>query len=245
MSELEKKNQSLEATMNGPLGFEDESEDDMVVPRVKVINLLSPECKAKEAEEGDIINSLTKEKLNSSNFVPVFKFSSNIWWKPRNEGGGIQCQARNGKDGQMSSGEQLKCVICRKNEFDNTKTGRESFPVCTKYINFFGFFEGQRMPIVLSFSKTNFNEGKKLFSLAKVTLQNMWNHSYSLNSKEMAKNGNTWFNIVVAAAGATSEEDRAFGMQLYKTFKNAEIRIDEEDTATEAAPKVDLEGSEF
>lgn len=245
-NEIEKKNQALEATANNaPLGFEDESDDDMIIPRIKVINLLSPEVKEKLAEESDIINSLTKDKLNGARFIPVFKFNSNIWWKPRNEGGGIQCQARDGKDGQMSSGEQLKCVVCRKNEFDNTKTGRESFPVCTKYINFFGFMEGDKMPIVLSFSKTNYQEGKKMFSLAKVTLQNMWNHAYTLEAKKMAKNGNEWYNIVISAAGSTEEADRAYGMSLYKNFRNAEVKIDNDEGVTESAPMVDTESSEF
>ena len=46
-----------------PLGFEDEDAQDMIIPRVKIIQSLSPERKDKIAEEGDIINSLTKEKL--------------------------------------------------------------------------------------------------------------------------------------------------------------------------------------
>ena len=235
----------LSTMSNAPLGFEDETADDMVVPRIKVINLLSPECKEKQADEGDILNSLTKEKLNKMKFVPVFKFNSNILWKPRNEGGGISCQARNGKDAQTATGEDLKCLICRKNEFDNTKQGRESFPTCTKYINFFGFIEGSPMPIVLSFAKTNYNEGKKMFSLAKVTLQNMWHHGYTLESKKMAKNGNEWYNIVISAAGATSEESRVYGMQLFKGFRNAEVKIDTDESTEAASPAVDVESSEY
>ena len=46
-----------------PLGFEDDDANDMIIPRVKVIQTLSPERKDKIANEGDIINSLTKEKL--------------------------------------------------------------------------------------------------------------------------------------------------------------------------------------
>lgn len=238
MSDLEK------VIPQGPLGFEDENNDDMIIPRIKVTNLLSPEAKDKIAVEGDILNSLTKEKLNGKNFIPVFKFNSNIWWRPRNEGGGIQCQARDGKDGQTSAGEALKCVVCRKNEFDNTKQGRESFPVCTKYINFFGFMEGEKMPIVLSFAKTNFQEGKKLFSLAKVTLQNMWHYGYALSSKKMAKNGNEWYNIEVSANGPSSEEDRAYGNQLYMAFRNTNVVLDMEETVVEA-PEVNVESSEY
>jgi hypothetical protein len=217
---------AISTNVSAPMGFEDEVEGDMIIPRIKVINALSPECKDRLAAEGDILNSLTKTKLNEKVFVPVFKFNSNIFWKPRNEGGGILCQARDGKSATQTDGKNLQCHICRKNEFDNTKTGRESFPTCTKYINFFGFIVGEPIPIILSFSKTNYNEGKKMYSLAKVTMQNMWNHGYTLSSKKLAKNGNEWYNMVISAAGQTAPDEQKFGMNLYKQFRNAAINVD-------------------
>lgn len=211
--------QALE-NQNIPLGFEDEESDDVIIPRVKVVQALSPERKDKIADEGDIINSLTKEKLNGKNFVPVFKFTNNILWHPREDGGGIDCQARDGKTGENIQGMCTSCKVCRKNEFDNTKQGKDAIPACTKYMNFFGFFEGERFPIILSFAKTNYSEGKKLFSLAKVTMQNMFNNKYTLTEKEVSNNGNDWFIIDVKAAGPTDEEDRAFALNLYKTYKS-------------------------
>jgi hypothetical protein len=87
------------------------------------------------------------------------------------------------------------------------------------------------IPIVLSFAKTNYNEGKKLYSLAKVTMQNMWNHGYVLKEKKLAKNGNEWYNIEVAAAGATDEEQRNFGTQLFKSFRNSAVKFDVDDNS--------------
>lgn len=243
--EMMAKEEAMLAKQNEvPMGFEDENEGDMIIPRVKVINALSPECKDREADEGDILNSLTKEKLNEAVFVPVFKFNSNILWRPRNEGGGIMCHARDGKSAVQTDGAALVCHVCRKNEFDNSKQGREAIPTCTKYINFFGFITGERIPMILSFAKTNFSEGKKLYSLAKVTMQNMWHYGYKLDSKKMAKNGNEWYNIVVAANGAVSDDDKVFGAQLYNSFRRAELNVDLEDTEATAVP-VDTEKSEF
>jgi hypothetical protein len=253
-NEIKKQDNLLSTQSDVPMGFEDEEEGDLIVPRVKIIQSLSPERKEKIADEGDIINSLTKEKLTGKVFIPVFKFNNNIWWKPRSEGGGIQCIAREGKVGIASDGQSLLCKMCRKNEFDNSKQGAEALPSCTKYINFFGFFEGERMPIILSFAKTNYNEGKKLYSLAKVTMQNMWNFGYVLNNKEMSKGGNDWFNIVVAANGITSDEDREFALQLFHSFRNrSDLNFDMEDTSSSdyeasgpsQATKEDVENAEF
>lgn len=250
-NEMIERNQSMLDSMNtgAPMGFEDEEADDVIIPRVKVIQTLSPERKDKIAEEGDIINSLTKEKLNGKNFIPVFKFNNNVWWKPRSEGGGIQCMARDGRVGRTSDDKVMMCQQCRRCEFDNSKTGKDALPVCTKYINFFGFFEGERSPIILSFSKTCYNEGKKLYSLAKVTMQNMWNYSYTMTEKLMAKGGNEWYVPVMSAAGPTSEEDRAFAFALFTAYRNdvqnMAYDMDDNNGAVEAAPKVDTEATEF
>ena len=237
------------ANSNVPMGFEDEEAGDMIVPRIKVIQTLSPERKDKIAEEGDIINSLTKEKLNGKVFVPVFKFNNNIDWKDRSDGGGIQCIARDGKVGEKSDGTRLMCASCKRCEFDNTKQGREAAPKCTKYINFFGFFAGERAPIILRFAKTNYNEGKKLYSLAKVTMQNMWNYGYALNEKLMSKGNNDWYNIVVNPNGATSEEDKEFGLALYKAYRNSlnemSFDMDEGTSESSSGPAVDVNATEF
>ena len=230
-----------------PLGFEDDDANDMIIPRVKVIQTLSPERKDKIANEGDIINSLTKDKLNGKVFIPVFKFNNNIWWRDRSDGGGIRCIARDGRLGTMSDGTNLVCASCKRCEFDNTKQGKESLPTCTKYINFFGFFAGERMPIILSFAKTSYNEGKKLYSLAIVTMQNMWNYGYALNEKLQAKGGNEWFICVPTPAGATEESDREFGLSLYKMYRNSiqnfEYDMEENTSASTAAPST--EATEF
>ena len=244
---MEQENADLAVSQGLPMGFEDEDSDDMIIPRVKVVQMLSPERKDGTANEGDVINSLTKERLNGKKFIPVFKFNNNIDWRDRADGGGIKCMARDGRIGESSTGEKLACATCRRNEFDNTKQGKESLPKCTKYINFFGFFEGERMPIILSFAKTNYNEGKKLYSLAKVTMQNMWNYGYTLSEKLMAKNGNEWYIINAIAAGQSTEEDREFGLGLYKSFRenmtNMNFDMDEAETVTSAP--IDVEKTEF
>lgn len=242
-----KEESMLANQYDAPLGFEDEDANDMIIPRVKVIQTLSPERKDKLAAEGDIINSLTKEKLNGKVFIPVFKFNNHIWWRDRSDGGGIKCIARDGKVGNMSDGTILMCASCKLCEFDNTKQGKEALPKCTKYINFFGFFEGERTPIILSFAKTSYNEGKKLYSLAKVTMQNMWNYGYTLNEKLQAKSGNEWFICVPSAAGPTQEEDRAFGMSLYKMYRESiqNLNFDMDDVGTTETSVPNTEATEF
>ena len=78
----------------------------------------------------------------------------------------------------------------------------------------------------------------------------MWNYGYVLNEKLMAKNGNEWYIATATPAGATNDEDRAFALELYKSFRNTiqDVNFDVEDTSSEstsggAAP--DLDKTEF
>lgn len=246
-NEIEVKNQSMLATQSeAPMGFEDEDEDDVIVPRIKIVNALSPERKEKLADEGDIINSLTKEKYTGKVFIPVFKFTNVIKWKDRADGGGIEAISRDGKIMVPMDGG-APYPVGKLAEFDNSKQGKDAIPTHVKYMNFFGFFEGERMPIVLSFAKTNYAEGKKLFSLAKVQMQNMWNFGYALNPKAMSKAGNDWFNISVAPAGPTSEEDREFALNVYQMFKGKmdfAFDMDNEGGADPTSPAVDQTAAE-
>lgn len=248
--ELTTKNPDELALQNGaPMGFEDEDTGDVIIPRVKVVQTLSPERKDKIAEEGDIINSLTKERLNGKVFIPVFKFNNNVFWRDRSEGGGINCMAKDGRMGMQSDGKMLMCAQCRRCEFDNTKQGKEAMPTCTKYINFFGFFAGERMPIILSFSKTCYNEGKKLYSLAKVTMQNMWNYGYTLTEKLMAKGGNEWYVPVMNVAGATDEADREFALSLFKAYRtniqDVQYDMDDQSVPASSGPAIDPNATEY
>ena len=148
--------------------------------------------------------------------------------------------------GEASDGTTLMCASCKRCEFDNTKQGKEALPKCTKYINFFGFMEGERMPVILSFAKTSYNEGK-LYSLAKVTMQNMWNYGYILNEKIQAKGGNEWFICVPSPAGATDEADRNFGLNMYQMYRNSiqNVKFDMDESASDTAPAPDTDKTEY
>ena len=135
---------------NANYGFEETDSKDIVIPRIKVINALSPERIDGKNEEGDLINSLTGEDVKGKRFIPVKQYYSNIYWNPdRDAEPRMFCRSFDGRVGQNDDGVCV-CSQCRKNQFDNTKTGKDAQPQCTSYLNFLGFFEDSPMPVVLS-----------------------------------------------------------------------------------------------
>lgn len=246
---MEREKQELTTEVEAPLGYEEDDSNELIIPRLKVMNALSPEVRDRDAEEGTIINSISKADKTDGVFVPVFFFKNNILWRDRADGGGIECIARDAKVGTDSTGVSLACSACLKCEFDNSKEGRDAVPTCTKYLNFFGFFNDDKTPIILSFSRTNYKEGKQMYTTAKLSRENMFNNQYTLGVKKLSKNGNEWFVVSPKLEGPTSEEDRILARQMYDSYRNtmATTNYDMDDTSApaDAGPSVKVEDTEF
>src|SRR3990167_3555991 len=72
-------------TTSAPRGFESGVEkEDLIIPRAKLLQAMSPEMQEGGFRVGQIINSLTKEELNEE-FIPIFMFKNWIRFNPRSK----------------------------------------------------------------------------------------------------------------------------------------------------------------
>lgn len=233
-NEMMKQNTNTPAEYdpNAAYGFEETDNSDLVIPRIKVINALSPERQDGVAEEGDVINALTQESVKGKRFVPVKQYYTNIMWNPdRSAEQRMLCRSFDGKIGQCDDGSVM-CSKCCKNKFDNTKTGKDAQPKCTSYLNFLGFFEDCPMPVILSFARTNYNEGRKLLSIAKSMRSAIWSYAYTLDSKLITKDRNKWYNLVPTMDSPTDEATRKLAFELFNSVQVSQINTDYEDTGS-------------
>ena len=216
-------------------GFEETKKEDLIIPRVKVINALSPERIDGIASEGAIINSLTLESVAGKKFMPIKQYYNNIEWNPdRNGDPRIFCRSNDGRIGVCENGT-LACDQCKKNLFDNTKKGKGIYPTCTAYLNFLGFFEDSPMPVILSFAKTNYTDGKKMLSIAKSMRAAMWNYCYVLESKKVVKTKTPWYNIVPKFAGESTLEQRELAFELFRAYSDLKFTTEYEDAAVDTS----------
>lgn len=226
-------------------GFEETDSSDIVIPRIKVINALSPERVDGEANEGDVINSLTKERIEELHFVPIKQYYSCIRWNPDRDGDPrMLCRSLDGRVGTDADGEVHMCKQCGRDQFDNSKTGKAAQPTCTRYLNFLGFFEENPMPVVLSFARTNYNEGRKMLSISKSMRSAIWNYSYKISSRLVSKDRNKWFIMVPTMAGKTSEDTRRLAFELFNTIQVTNIQTDYEDAGGVASTTTDKQVAE-
>lgn len=240
---LEKKTPgAIVPASKAPRGFEEPTErEDLIIPRAKLLQALSPEVVAREKDPvagvdllaGMIINSLTKQSLPNE-FVPVFKFTNWIRFNPRNS-----------KDANFDPLYGPGDVIWRtKDPLDPRVAEEGKFgpngepPLATKFLNFFCYFPGVQMPVILSFSKTSFMAGRRLLSLAQFSGKDMFATKYRVTSKQEVGEAGTYFVLEVAQLGVASEEEYGIGAKLWDTYSDKTIVVHDEtpeDQGAEAA----------
>lgn len=210
--------------------------EDLIIPRAKLMQALSPELTEglEGIKVGSVINSLTKEVLPQE-FIPIFMFKNYIRFNPRSK-----------DDPNFDSEFDPGAVIWKSTDPLDPKVKAEARfgpngekPVATTFINFFSYFPGVPMPIIVSFSKTSYKAGKNLLSLAKFCGGDMFSRKYKLVSQMETNDIATYAVLKVAPIGDTLAEEYTVCERLWNDFasKANAIQVHEEDAQEDVAEK--------
>jgi len=230
-------------------GFEDEQDGDIILPRAKVLQPTSQELVDERFADmnlkmGQLVNSLTKEVLNP-NFIPIFKFNSNVLWVPKNQGGGMACRSLDGLIGLVTdadrrgpfdpttnkydiesntiNGDTRSCTTCKFAQWEGDKP-----PVCMSSMNFFVMFEDTVFPLVLPFKSTSKKFGKKLYSMAKMRPGDMFGYVYAIKTVRRQNEKGVFFETDIFPAGIATPEQFAMAENLYNQFKGQAVIFHED-----------------
>ncbi len=204
------------------------NQEDLIIPRAKLIQALSPELKdgIEGIRIGSIVNSLTKEKLPDE-FIPIFTFKTFIRFNPRKK-----------EDPNFLSGFDPGSVVWKSANPDDPRVIEETRfgingekPPATTFLNFFSYFPGCAMPIILSFSKTSYKTGKQLLSLAKFCGGDMFSRKYRLTSVMETKNMDSYAVLKVIPVGQVSQDEYRTCEFLWNEFsaKVQDIQVHDDD----------------
>lgn len=168
--------------------------EDQMIPRLKLMQGLSPEVQDGVAKYGDLVNSLTKENYGKAiNFAPINWWKSRIYWRERKEGGGIVCRSFNAVNGTVYG----NCAACKFKDWE-VKDGEQKPSPCVALFNVLGAIvkkEGMPELIVASFLKTSFKQGKQFINLLNYKNTDLFNFQYSLFAENVSNDMGT-FNIL-------------------------------------------------
>ena len=192
--------------------------EDLIFPRAKLIQGLSPEMQDVESagkyRVGMIINSLTKEELPKE-FIRIFFWKIWVWFNSRD------IKDEENFDPHFKPGD---IIWTSNDEHDPRVVEQACFgshgekPKAITFFNFMAHFTDITTPLVISFSKTSLKAGKQLLSMAKLSGLDMWGCKYNLTSTMESGAGATFAIYAVSLVGRVTPEEYNLCENLWSNF---------------------------
>lgn len=219
-----------------------EGMSEITIPRASLMQATSGAVREATDElpvkAGTLINSLTKEILPKK-FLPIFKFTNFVCWNPRKKDdpnfnrdfqpGELIFQTTNPKDSRLYQTNDLY----PKGFLDFSRDG--AAPKVTRYMNFLCYFDGNSLPLVLSFAKTSMKKGgEALNTLARMYGGSMYSHKYTLTIQSKDGAEGAYYTMEVTPGGVADQKELIIGKLWFDMFHGKDIKVDEENPEGEA-----------
>lgn len=230
MSDLEKaQDTQVSTSVRPPRGLENrKDQSDLILPRAKKIEAMSPEmqdeaCVKAGVLPGKIINSITKELLPEQ-FIPVFYFKQWIRWNANAIGQRGWVDGFGPRDIVYITQDPNDARLKTDNVWDGDLP-----PLATTYLNFLSVFEGQQVPVVISFGTTNYKAGKTLLSLATFKGGDLFSNKYRLTTKKVNGEKGTYFVLNIGFSEKADGKEYEVAESIYNSFASKEVKVHAED----------------
>lgn len=203
--------------------------EDIEMPRVKLVQHMSDEVSSqtelvKNISPGDIINSITKEKLEKD-FIPVFMFKEYVKFNPRNK------TSPDYDPSYMPGALIWRTTNPLDPRVEQTKFGPNGDkPSAFASISFLCMFDKSIMPLILSFNKSSYKEGKKLLTMALFLGNNMWDNKYTISAVLEKNDLGSFYKLKATISGnKVNDNERKTCLNINNDFsgKIHELFVDE------------------
>lgn len=234
-------------------GSESMGKDDLAIPRLTILQALSPACQKREntyvegAEPGEIFDTVGLIVFPGEagiRVIPCTYSRKHIEWKPRSEGGGFV--ADHGPDPAILA----TCTRNDKGQYIN-KVGNAIVPTAEYFVLIYDDETGVATPYVLSMSGAQLKHSRRwntIINTLRVPSPKggtfnpaMFYRSYQLTTAPESNDQGSWFGWSIK--GVEMVPELPGGMEVYamaKAFRNSVM----EGTVKAAAPVGDHPASE-
>ena len=206
----------------GNRGAENVGTDDMIIPRIELIQALSPVRKKSDpayidgAEEGMLYNNVTRTLYGTEvTVVPVYYTKQFLVWKDRKAGGG----GSNGFRGAFATKELADRAIADLAE--------EALEVSDTAQHFVLVRNGEDwQEAVISMAKSKVKVSKRWNSLMRLSNTDSFSRAYKLSATtETNARNESYFNFNVAALGFVNKELYERAEKLYDTIRTGAVKV--------------------
>lgn len=212
-------------------GSEDVGREDVTLPRLSMIQDLSPQHKKSKdeyiegAEAGMIFNTVTSELLGDSIFIcPVYYQKEYVIWKDQNKGGGFR--------GAFPTENEAKSALLELDDADDCEivdTAQHYVLLVTPVGDGFETSEA-----VISMSKSQMKCNRKFNAAIRLAGGDRFSRMYQLKVITDANAaGQEYYNWSVKPVGFAPEAVYNAAVETYDAIKAGEKKIDRNDTESE------------
>ena len=201
-------------------GSEEVRSSDMVLPRLEIVQALSPIKQTNEdAKEGYLFNSVTQEVIGDlAYFVPVYFRMEYLVWKDQDQGGGFfgsfnsESEANARRQELINGGEDPDYIEIVDTPVQYGLRITPDLSVCEQ--------------IVISMAKTKAKVSRKWNAMIQIAGGDRFSRVYKLTTfRDENKKGQKFFNYVVQPAGFTPKAAYEEAERLYNVLKTQEFRV--------------------
>jgi len=217
--------------------FGDMDADDITIPRIVILQGLSPEVSEGRGKPGEFFIKGLERNLGAKpiEIVVLLRNKSRIRWQDLQLGGGLLCRSFDAKEGQGDPGG--KCETCKFSAWEISEANKSGRPGCDLYQNLIVVLrqDDDWMPMAVSGNRTKLKALKNLNSLLMVELSKyrpLFAKSYIMESQEKTNSkGMRYFSYRVSPGNGNAmipeaEQFRAY--DLYKSLQGKKIEIVQE-----------------
>lgn len=208
--------------MQSTRGSENVTTDDLIIPRLEIVQSLSP-CRKKTdpayidgAEEGLLYNNVTRELYGPDTLlIPVFYKKEWLIWRDRLKGGGFR-----GAFPSELEAAQFKATLENPDDYDIQDTAQQ-FCLLVKA-------DGTAEEIVVSMAKSKMKTARKWNSLVRLAGGDSFSRVYKLSGVSAQNaNGDEYYSFDVANAGFPTEALYNRAAALYEAVSSGKAKVSE------------------
>lgn len=211
-------------------GFDDFRQEDLVIPRLQLLQALSNPVTEGKASVGQFQDSLTNEILPDS-FELVFLFYKHgaVYFET---GKGMICKSNDG----FINFKGIECKNCPHNVYYKTFSEDGQPPKCAATLELMAITRDslkgkEQRPLVVTFKKSSIAIGKKIISMARFSGKDIFAYAYNVSSvKEKSAKG-VFANYDIKRGDLLTSEEFLAAENWYNVLlgNNVKIAADEGD----------------
>jgi hypothetical protein len=261
MNAIVPKSDSLPAHLGAgkTTGFGNTDSTDLIIPRIKLLQPLSPEVEAfNEAKAGHFWHTILAENLGREMVaIPINVRKSYVLWAPRGDDRGILARANDAIHWDPPEGEfkvkfkqdpatytwKLAKTVAESGlgDFGSSRPGDpKSVPAAALTYEFLFYFPELGSCALIINTRGSVKAGQRLISMVEAKPRDHYLQRYKIGvKKETGSGGDDYDNYVYAGDGYVDADTAEITSALYAKFNKAVYKANDEHDDTDAGPATD------